>query len=145
MTAHPNPTRRDILKSAVVAAVPMGAASACAIALGQIKPEPGADKLTAYQDGPQIWIRWANGLATSYRAHPSQKYPYLYPFAGPVSGLSLTAETCVPYPHHRSVFLACDRVNGGNYWQGPIELGQIVSKGLKLGPVTTQSAEILDA
>ncbi len=140
---RPVPTRRDFLKSAL-AAVPLGAAWAGPSAVAQIKPEPGADKLTAYQGGPQIWIRWANSLVTSYRAHPSQKYPYLYPFAGPISGISLTAETCVPYPHHRSVFFACDRVNGGNYWQGPIQLGQIVSRGPKLGPVTPQSAEILD-
>jgi len=140
----PNPTRRDLLKSVLAATVPLGAASAISEAFAQIKPEPGSDKLTAYQDGPQIWIRWANRLVLSYRAHPTQKYPYLYPFSGPVSGLSLTAETCVPYPHHRSVFFACDRVNGGNYWQGPIELGQIVSRGLRLGVVTPQSAEIHD-
>lgn len=138
-------TRRDFLRGALAAAVPLGATLAGAGASAQIKPEPGSDKLTAYQDGPQIWIRWANSLVTSYRAHPTQKYPYLFPFAGPVSGLSLTAETCVPYPHHRSVFFACDRVNGGNYWQGPVQLGQIVSKGLKLGPVTPQSAEFHDA
>ncbi len=141
----PAHSRRDLLKGSVAAAIPLGMAWAGAEAMAQIKPEPGADRLTAYQDGPQIWIRWANRLVTSYRAHPTQKYPYLYPFAGPVSGLSVTAETCVPYPHHRSVFFGCDRVNGGNYWQGPVQFGQIVSKGLNLGSVTPQSAAIIDA
>jgi len=124
-----------------------GAKSALAAKSGPAaakRPEPGSEKLSAYQDGPQIWIRWNNALLTSYRAHPTQKYPYLYPLAGPATGLSLTTETSVPYPHHRSMLFACDRVNGGNYWQGPVEQGQIVSLGPKLGECTPQSAEILD-
>lgn len=114
------------------------------VAAAPIKPEPGAEKLTAYQDGPQVWVRWANRLLTSYRAHPSQKYPYFYPLAGPKSGRSLSTETSLPYPHHRSMLFACDRVNGANFWQGPIAEGQIVSVGLKLGQCTAESAEILD-
>ena len=113
---NPAATRRGFLKGSLAAAIPLGIPWVGATAVAQIKPEPGSDKLTAYQDGPQIWVRWANILVTSYRAHPSQKYPYLDPFAGPISGLSLTAETSTPYPHHRSVFFACDRVNGGNAW-----------------------------
>jgi hypothetical protein len=142
---NPAATRRNFLTGSLAAAIPLGIPWVAATAVAQIKPEPGSEKLTAYQDGLQIWVRWANILVTSYRAHPNQKYPYLYPLAGPVSGLSLTAETSTPYPHHRSVFFACDRVNGGNYWQGPVDLGQIVSKGPKLAQVTPQSAEILDA
>ncbi len=137
-------SRRDFLKGSLLVAVPLGVPLGACAGAAPIKPEPGADKLTAYQDGPHIWIRWANHLLTSYRAHPTQKYPYLYPFAGPVTGLSVTTETSVPYPHHRSVLLACDRVNGGNYWQGPVDQGQIVSQGPKLGQVTPDSAEILD-
>ena len=64
--------------------------------------------------------------------------------AGPVSGLSLTTESGSSYPHHRSLLFACDRVNGGNYWQGDVADGQIVSQGPKLGPCTPESAEILD-
>lgn len=105
---------------------------------------PEAAKLTAYQVGPQIWIRWANQLLTSYRAHPTQKYPYLYPVAGPLTGLSLTTESSLPYPHHRSLLFACDHVNAGNYWQGGVESGQIVSTGPRLGVCTPESAEILD-
>ncbi len=137
--------RRDFLKlSLATAAAPIGVQLASRDASAQIKPVAGADKLTVYQDGPQIWVRWANQLLTSYRAHPTQKYPYLYPLAGPVTGLSLTSESSVPYPHHRSLFFACDRVNGGNYWQGPAAGGQIVSTELKLGQCTPESAEILD-
>jgi len=64
---------------------------------------------------------------------------------GPVSGLSLTTETSLPYPHHRSLLFACDHVNGGNYWQSNLAAGQILSTGPKLGVCTETSAEILDA
>lgn len=137
--------RRDFLKlSLAAAAAPWGAGAASDASAAPIQPEPGSDKLTAYQDGPQVWVRWNNQLVTSYRAHPTQKYPYLYPLAGPATGLSLTSETCVPYPHHRSMFFACDRVNGGNYWAGAASGPRIVSVGLKLGTCTPESAEILD-
>jgi hypothetical protein len=140
-----NIRRRDFLKYPVLAAGSAAVASSWASAAhAQIKAEPGADKLTAYQDGPQVWVRWANALVTSYRAHATQKYPYLYPLAGPKSGLSLTTETSVPFPHHRSMLFACDHVNGGNYWQDPVPAGQIVSVGLKLGRHAPESAEILD-
>ncbi len=142
--ANPGAARRDFLKISLAAAIPLGTPLVAPTAAAQPQPEPGSDKLTAYQDGPQIWIRWANAPLTGYRAHPTQKHPYLYPFAGPATGLSVTAESAAPYPHHRSIFFACDRVNDGNYWQGPVELGQIVSKGPKLGPLTPESAEILD-
>jgi hypothetical protein len=100
--------------------------------------------LRAYQDGPQVWVRLNGAVLTSYRAHPTQKYPYFYPMTGLLSGLSLTTETGMPWPHHRSVFFGCDRVNGGNYWQGPVTLGQIESSGPALGPCTTSSVQILD-
>jgi len=101
--------------------------------------------ISAYQIGPQIWVRWQNKLLTSYRAHPSQKYPHLYPLAGPTTGLSLTSETSLPYPHHRSMMFACDRVNGGNYWQQGFEHGQIISDGPRLGEVTDSTVKIIDS
>lgn len=101
--------------------------------------------LSTYQLGPQIWVRWNNRGVTCYRAHRSQKYPYLYPLAGPVTGLSLTAESSLPFPHHRSAYLGCDRVNGGNYWQEELERGQVQSSGPKLGRMASDSVEILDA
>ncbi|MBN2024115.1 MAG: PmoA family protein [Pirellulales bacterium] len=139
------PDRREFLIKSLLAA-PLAAGLPGALALaGTPKREPGADKLTAYQIGPHIWIRWNNHLLTSYRAHRSQKYPYLYPLAGPVTGLSLTSETCVPYPHHRSCLFGCDALNGANYWQDALERGQVLSDGPKLGKCTPTSAEILDA
>jgi hypothetical protein len=101
--------------------------------------------LTVYELGPQIWIRYDNRPLTCYRAHRSQKYPYLYPLAGPVSGLSLTDETTLPYPHHRSLFFGCDRVNGGNYWQEGYETGQILSTGPKLAKEAKDLVVITDA
>lgn len=108
---------------------------------------PAADEgqgLTTYELGPQIWVRWNNRPLTCYRAHRSQKYPYLYPLSGPASGLSLTDETTLPYPHHRSLLFGCDRVNGGNYWQEGYDRGQIFSSGPKVGKSTSGSVEILD-
>jgi hypothetical protein len=137
-------SRRDFLKMSLAAAVPVGVGMTLSADAAEAPAEPGADKLTAYQDGHQIWVRWANAPLTGYRAHTTQKYPYLYPFAGPATGLSVTAESAAPYPHHRSIFFACDRVNDGNYWQGEVALGQIVSKGPKLGPITPDSVEIRD-
>jgi hypothetical protein len=133
--------REFLVQSLAACAAPALLASE---ARAQIKPLPGSDKLTAYQVGPQVWIRWADSLVTSYRAHPTQKYPYFYPLTGPVSGLSLTTESGSSYPHHRSLLFACDRVNGANYWQGDVPAGQIVSKGPTLGTCTPDSAEILD-
>lgn len=104
-----------------------------------------AKGLTVYELGPQIWIRWNNRLVTCYRAHSSQKYPYLYPLTGPISGLSLTSETSLPYPHHRSLFFGCDRVNGANYWQEGFDQGQIISSGPKISSKNSASVEISDA
>ena len=126
------------LEAAAPAAAPTGTQGAAALTA-----DPTG--LSTYQLGPQIWVRWDNRLVTCYRAHRSQKYPYLYPVAGPVSGLSLTSETALPYPHHRSLFFGCDRVNGGNYWQEECDQGQILSTGPKLGVTTASSVEILDA
>ncbi len=100
--------------------------------------------LATYQVGPQFWVRWDNRIVTCYRAHRSQKFPYLYPLAGPASGLSLTAESSLPYPHHRSAYFGCDRVNGGNYWQEGLERGQIQSTGPSWGEVTPTSVELRD-
>lgn len=136
--------RRHFLKLSLAAAGPACLGLSAGPARAEPKPVPGADQLTAYQLGPHIWIRWANNLLTSYRAHPTQKYPYFYPLTGPASGLSLTTETSLPYPHHRSMVFACDKVNGGNYWQGELAAGQIISTGPRLGECTPTTAEIFD-
>jgi len=138
----PDVSRRVFLKVSLITLLGPRAAGDVAAAREVAKSPEG---LTAYQEGPQIWIRWNNEVVTSYRAHPSQKYPYFYPLAGPITGLSLTTETSLPWPHHRSLLFGCDRVNGANYWQGPISAGQIVSLGPQLGATTKDSVEILDS
>jgi hypothetical protein len=133
--------------TAAVTAFPLIMQSSAAAETKQAT-KPALDEslgLTTCQVGPQIWVRWNNRLLTCYRAHRSQKYPYLYPLAGPVSGLSLTDETALPWPHHRSLFFACDRVNGGNYWQEDFDKGQILSGDPRLGKATKESVEILDS
>lgn len=143
---HNRLPRRDFMKlSLAAAAAPLGAHLAIPAAAAQ--PAPDAERLTVYQvepGNPHVWVRWANELLTSYRAHPTQKYPYMYPVTGPASGLSLTTESSLPYPHHRSLLFACDQVNGGNYWQDVLSRGQILSTGPRLGQLTPESAEILD-
>lgn len=101
--------------------------------------------LATYQLGPQIWVRFNNRLLTCYRAHRSQKYPYLYPLAGPLSGISLTDETTLPYPHHRSLFFGCDHMNGGNYWQEGFETGQILSNSPRIAKSTENLVVIADS
>jgi len=137
------PRRRFLRLSAMAAAFPLaGKLHAAAPPAGFAGAE--AEGVSTYELGPQIWVRLDNRPLTSYRAHRSQKYPYMYPLAGPVSGQPLTDETTLPYPHHRSLFFGCDKVNGGNYWQEGFETGQIVSQGPKLGRTDKTSAEILD-
>ncbi len=93
--------------------------------------------VTAEIVGDQVVVT-VNGVEfTRYKAHgdpgyESQKYPYFYPVNGPVSGKSVTTETTQPYPHHHSLFFGCDRVNGGNYWQGRNDAGQIISQGPRI-------------
>ena len=104
-----------------------------AVAADFTKPVPAAKGLTAYHNGSNILLRHNNLPILGYRAHSSLKYPYFSPLNGPVSGLSLTAESALPYPHHRGLWLGCDPVNGGNYWaDNALDTGQIRSTHLKL-------------
>ena len=111
----------------------------------QRRVAPDSEGLTHYQIGPHIWLRWHNEPLLGYRAHATQKYPYVFPLTGPVSGLSLTSESALPWPHHRSLFFGCDFVNGGNYWQDDLERGQIISRGPGVTEATSRSAVIVDA
>ena len=71
--------------------------------------------LTAETQDDMIIVRIDEATFTCYRYGAGQKLPYLYPVNGPLSGLSLTTESSLPYPHHRSLWFGCDRVNGGDY------------------------------
>lgn len=124
------------------------AAAAAALPANAIdfdKPEPGSEKLTALESNGLIFVRWNNRMLAAYRAHRSQKIPYFYPLAGPASGLSLLAESALPYPHHRGLWLGCQPLNGGDYWgDTSLDKGHILSSGPRLGKLTPESAVFTD-
>ena len=143
MTVHTN--RRTFLKQ-----IAAGAASTCVLA-GQGRSTASATStedeglaLGAYSFGACVWVRIGDGVFTCYRAERGQKYPYFYPVLGPATGLPMTDETALPWPHHRSLFLGCDHVNGGNYWQEGTERGQIVSRGPQAPEKPATSVVITD-
>ena len=122
------PTRRDVLCHAMIATAGACALSAKTMAAGGGR-DAGAEGVSTYTFGNRVWVRVDSRVFTCYRAESTQKYPYFYPIVGPATGLPMTAETGMPWPHHRSMFLGCDHVNEGNYWQQPLSHGQIVSRG----------------
>ncbi len=83
-------------------------------------------KITAEKVGDKIEFRVNGALFTNYILSEYEKYPFFYPVNGP-SKASVTSMRNANYPHHSSLFFACDRVNGGNYWQEGLERGQIIS------------------
>jgi len=101
-------------------------------AQGAPAPDATPMSLTAKLEKEQVVISAGGKLFTVYKFTGSQKYPYFWPVNGPASGRSVTVETSEPFPHHRSLFFGCDRVNRGNYWQDTNERGQIVSQGPKI-------------
>jgi hypothetical protein len=130
--------RRRFLKQAAAAVTASLAATGASAQQGGAapsgqaagSPQPPADqKLSAYKFESNVWVRINDRVFTCYRSDPTQKYPYFYPVFGPVTGLPMTEETALPWPHHRSLFLGLDRVNGANFWQEGIDRGQIVSRG----------------
>jgi len=88
--------------------------------------------LSAQQTGNRIDITIGNQFFTSYHFAENEKYPFFYPVNGPLSGGSVTSMRNGEYPHHSSLFFACDRVNGGNYWQEGLERGRIISVGARI-------------
>lgn len=109
-----------------------------------LSPTAKSDGLTYNYVGYDLWIRWNNVVALCYRAHPTQKYPYIYPVAGPITGLSLTTESALPWPHHRSLFFGCDAVNGYDFWSQEIDKGKIISKKPRITNVSKNSVTIQD-
>jgi hypothetical protein len=104
-------------------------------------------RLSAERFDDRIVVRVDDRTFTCYRFGAGQKYPYFYPVNGPLSGVSVTTESSLPWPHHRSLFFGCDKVNGGNYWQEGNEEGQIVSRGPTVvhgGPDLVQIADECD-
>jgi hypothetical protein len=113
----------DSIKYAVVLMV---------VTFGSSLSPAASQKVTAKLEKDQIEVSIDGKLFTCYKFADSQKYPYLWPVNGPLSGKSITTETSEPYPHHHSLFFGCDRVNGGNYWQDVNARGQILSQGPKI-------------
>ena len=104
-------------------------------------------RLSAERLDDRIVVRVDDRTFTCYRFGAGQKYPYLYPVNGPSSDVSVTTESSLPWPHHRSLFFGCDKVNGGNYWQEGNEEGQIVSRGatvVRAGPDRVEIADECD-
>lgn len=109
------------------------------------KPPEGTADLTAQQTSGMVLFRWNNRPLATYRAHSSQKYPYFYPLAGPASGVSLVAESALPYPHHRGLWLGCEPLNGGDYWgDTALSRGQVRSAGPQLGKSAPRSGRFTD-
>ena len=139
MTGLAPTTRRRIIGGVVIlAALAVGAAA---------RPPAKKRALTAEMQDDRIIVRIDEATFTCYRFGAGQKLPYFYPVNGPSSGLSLTTESSLPYPHHRSLWFGWDRVNGGNYWQEGNDRGQIVSRGAKIavnGPDVIKIADECD-
>ena len=128
-------TRRQFLAGTTATGV-LALSQSETLAVDYAKPAEEAAGLTAYHNGSNILVRLDNQPVLAYRAHPTLKYPYFCPLNGPVSGLSLTTESALPYPHHRGLWLGCEPLNGGDYWSdGPLERGQILSTQLALGEI----------
>ncbi len=138
-------TRRTALKAGLAAGLTAASWPHRAQAIDYTQPVEEAKGLTAYLKDGEVQLRWENMPLMVYRAKPAQKYPYFYPLNGLGSGMSLTTESALPYPHHRGLWLGCEPMNGGDYWaDNGLESGHIKSIGLDLGTTTPQSAEILD-
>ena len=139
--------RRQLLQAAMAAPAAWALCQATpktAAAVDYAKPVPEAEGLTAYQKDGSIQIRLDNLPLLAYRASASLKYPYFSPLNGPVSGLSLIAESAEPYPHHRGLWLGCDPVNGGNYWaDNGLESGQIRSNDLQLDETALKQKSVV--
>ena len=84
-------------------------------------------KISAQKVGSKINITIDGNIFTSYIYSSDEKYPFLFPVNGPLSGGTVTSMRNVAYPHHASIFFAIDQVNGGNYWYEGLERGQIIS------------------
>src|SRR5690606_36185187 len=91
-----------------------------------------AQLLEAETTTDSVIIRIDGDPFTEYTFADDLKYPQFYPVNGPRSGKSVTTRRSDPYPDRACLFFACDRVNGGNYWQEGMERGRMFSKEIRL-------------
>lgn len=101
------------------------------VAISAIFQLCAAEPLRAFQSDSSVDIFIGNKLFTSYHYNTGEKYPYFFPLNGN-SGASLTSMRNELYPHQSSLWIACDRVNGGNYWQNELTKGRIITEQLSL-------------
>ena len=87
-----------------------------------------------------------NELFTVYRVQPDQPKPYFYPVVGP-SGKRMTymfppvrPKRGEYHPHHRSVWIAVDEVNGVDFWG---EKGKIVNRQIRFLAPSGRAARFL--
>jgi len=141
--------RRDLLTGTVagLAAIVLGQRPSRRVYAVDISDPPvGASGISSYQSGEQVFVRWNNAVAMGYRSHASLKFPYFSPLTGPVSGIPLTTESSLPYPHHRGMWMGCEPLNGGDYWSdGPLHQGQIRSNGLTVENANPEVVVIHDS
>lgn len=95
-----------------------------------------ATKINAKKVGFSINVTIDDKFFTSYIFSPEEKHPFFFPVNGPLTGASVTSMRSDAYPHHSSLFFACDQVNGGDYFYG---LGP---EGLRSGQIVSFNAEI---
>jgi len=148
MNLNPDiPTTRRTWLASVAGGFSSGAALSCltsrnASAIDYTEPVPEAKGLTSYSNHGNVHVRWNNLPLCNYRSQEGLKYPYFHPVNGPLSGLPLTAESALPYPHHRGIWLGCQPLNGGDYWSDkPLDTGQIQSLGVEIPEVTAQEPD----
>ncbi len=140
-SSFPRVSRRRFLGTSLAAFAAPGALRA---ALPNPEATAQSDGFSHYQIGNDVWVRWDRRPIFAYRAHPDQKYPYVFPLLGPLSGLPMTEETGMPYPHHRSLFFACDRINGLDFWHAHAKGGSTVSRKLEVSKVEKDRVEIIN-
>lgn len=92
----------------------------------------GGTELKAFAATDRIRVNVGGRLFTDYHYGPDLKFPYFFPIIGPRSGVGITTIGQTNYPHHSSLWFACDKLNGGNYWAGDIKMGQITPTSTRL-------------
>lgn len=132
-------SRRRFVQASIGTAIGVGGFAGPRILWGDwrhrwnLRTDPAADGLTGYLNHGNVFVRFNNLPLLGYRAQPALKYPYIAPLHGPASGLPLTTESSLPYPHHRSLWLGCEPMDGGDYWSdGALSRGHIRSMNLQM-------------
>ena len=93
--------------------------------IARCEPLPMAARI----DKDAVVVTVAGKLFTQYKFGSDLKKPYLWPLAGPSTGTSVTVESPKDHPHHNSMWFACDRLNGRDYWHHQNPGATIFSRG----------------